>query len=351
MRVLALIPDLIRNPPWKQGVEYVLQNRLIAAIPLVRRLSVHPWLYTDVAWGGALNIMRHAQVARDGGAEVFLTTPTGTDTYGEFGVTGLPWIAWRHRRPDDLVLIPEFCSELADRCRGPVIVYLQGPAHVRRNFEYLSQRITLWTNSPFTLARCREAFPGKDLPMVPNIVDNRTFKFIPQSERETGLAIAFPRKGPEFIERTISAYRARAGAYWKFELIEGVTQREVAARMRRPQAFIASADLEGCAMPPQECMASGIVVVGKNANGANFYMEHGSTALVANTPEQAAQGLIELENAALREAISRRAYEYISRWFPDREPAALWRSTLTRLGFDLNGPRSRPTMEGLGIPT
>jgi hypothetical protein len=242
---------------------------------------------------------------------------------------------WDERRDDDVVLVPDFVSELADEVRGRCIVYLQVPIHLEANFDYRDERMILWTDSPHMLGLCKKVFPGKDIPIVPNVVDDKTFPFIPQSEREPGLILAFPRKGPEYIEATKAHYAKLGGKYWHFELIDGIPLVELAKRMRRPQAFLASADVEGCALPPQESMACGMVVVGKSASGANFSMEHRKTAMIAETPEAAAESLREIEDDALRDSISRAGHAFISRYFPSGEPKQHWRETLTKLGFKL----------------
>jgi len=94
---------------------------------------------------------------------------------------------------------------------------------VRNNFDYLHPRIRLWTDSPFMLDICQRVYPEKQIPIVPNIVDGKTFAFRPQSERDPGLLLAFPRKGREFIEATRAAYGALGGTYWRFDLVHGVS--------------------------------------------------------------------------------------------------------------------------------
>lgn len=335
MRLLVLVPDLVRQGPLRSVTEFLARHPKAERIAISRRMLVHPRLYTHVAWGGTLNNMRHAALARSLGVDARLVSPSGKDTYGDFNVVKLPYMRWSDRRDDDVVLVPDFCTELANDVRGQAIVYLQVPIHLHPNFDYMSDRMTLWTDSPHMLELCRKAFPGKDIPIVPNIVDNDTFPFVPQSEREPGLIFAFPRKGPEYIQATRDHYARLGGKFWRFELIDGVPLQELAARMQRAQAFLASADVEGCALPPQESMACGMVVVGKSASGANFSMEHRKTAMVAETPERAAECLIELEDAQLRDTISKNAYAFISRYFPSGEPRAFWRRTLTQLGFTL----------------
>lgn len=339
MRLLALIPDLVRDPARRGVYEWLGRHPRVWRRGPIRRAVVHPALYTGVAWGGTLNIMRHAALARSLGVDARLLTPGGQDHYGEFNIVDVPFERWQARRPGDLVLIPDFCTELADQVEGPCIVYLQVPVQLRADFDYRPPRVTLWTDSPFMLERCRAVFPGKDIAIVPNVVDPVAFPFRPQAEREPGLVFAFPRKGPQFIEDTRRHYRDLGGTFWRFELIDGLPLRELARQMQRPQAFLASADMEGCALPPQECMAAGIVVVGKSARGANFSMEHGKTAMVAETPREAAVGLRELEDAALRERIAVAAHAFIQRYFPGGEPAALWRATLQQHGFPVTGAR------------
>jgi hypothetical protein len=119
-----------------------------------------------------------------------------------------------------------------------------------------------------------------------------------------GLIFAYPRKGPEFIEETRKAYRQMGGTFWKFELVDSLSLKELAEEMKRPQAYLASSPVEGCALPPQEAMAAGIVVDGRSAQGANFGMVHNFTAMVAETPSKAAKCLLKMEDPDLRERLA-----------------------------------------------
>lgn len=333
MRFVFLIPDHDPQRRWELAARWAYEHRLSFVGEWIRLRRMR----TSVVFGGILNIMRHAAVARDAGAEAVLATIRGLDTYGELAPVSLPFIRWADRRADDVCLVPDFVSGLVDEVRGPVIVYLQSPLFLARNFDYLDPRVTLWTDSEFMLAECRKAYPGKEITIVPNVVDRAAFPFIPQAEREQGLVFAFPRKGPEFIAATRAAYEGAGGRFWRFELIDGLGFRELARQFRRPQVFLASAPIEGCALPPQESMAAGVVVVGRTAAGANFCMEHRQTAMVAETPEEAARCLVELEDAALREHIAAAAFEYIRAYFPEGQPSALWRS---RMSAAVNRPRT-----------
>lgn len=326
MRVVFLIPDLY-SKSFVNRLEIVLKFARLQVFRDLVRLRMMP---VDMVYGGTLNIMRHCAVARSCGIDAVLATPRGRDTYREYGLYDLPFIRWVDRKPDDICVIPDFVSELADEVKGPTIVYLQVPTHTRNNFNYQDERITLWTDSPHMQKICQATYPGKEIAIVPNIIDNKQFPFIPQSERETGLVFAFPRKGPEFIAKTQEHYQEMGGTYWRFELIDGLSIHELAKQFSRPQVFLASAEIEGCALPPQESMASGIVVIGKTAKGANFCMEHRQTAMTAENPEEAACCLIELEDAELRDKLSRNAHQYISQYFPNAAPKKFWQQTLAQ---------------------
>lgn len=333
MRLVALIPDLVTGGSRRAFTGMLLRYPRLGRIRALRRAIVHPGLYTHIVWGGTLNIQRHCALARSLGADAVLATPSGRASYGPAGIVDLPFIRWDQRRPDDVCIVPDFATELIDDVVGPVVAYLQAPALLRPDFDYAHPRVRLWTDSPAMLQRCQALFPGKDIAIVPNVVDDELFPFRPQSEREPGLIFAFPRKGADFIESTRAAYHRSGGTYWRFELVDGLPLRELAQQMQRPQLFLASAQLEGCALPPQESMAAGIVVVGRSAQGANFSMEHRRTAMVAETPEQVVESLHELEDAALRERISVQAREFISRYFARGEPSDFWRKALNELGL------------------
>lgn len=332
MRLLFIIPEMIANDLRGKAIQYFKRFPRLHRLPPLRDWLVHPYLYVKLMSGGMLNIMRHCALVRSMGVDAALVTPSGKDTYGRFNIVDVPFLPWSAIRRDDLCVVPDFASELTDRLTGPVIVYLQAPYLVFNNFDYKSPRVALWTDSTFMVEVCTPILPGKEIPIVPNIVDSRTFPYRAQSEREP-VVLAFPRKGPEFIQATQDEYTQLGGKYFRFELIDGVPLFELAKAMQRPQVFLASANVEGCALPPQESMACGMVVVGKTARGANFAMEHRKTAMVAETPQAAAQSLLELEDLTLRNRVSRNAYEFISRYFPENEPAAHWRKTLATYGI------------------
>lgn len=326
MRFVFLIPDFDDSKSFHLLFHLVSESRLQFLKDWFRRRLMRSY----VAFGGTLNIMRHCWVARNCGADAVLATVSGRDTYGERGIYNLPYIRWADRRDDDVCIVPDFLTDLIKEVKGPAIAYLQVPLHTNNDFQYQDSRIALWTDSPIMLEKCRETYPGKEAAIVPNIVDSNAFPFIPQEERESGLIFAFPRKNPEFIAETQKYYQEMGGTYWHFELIDGISFKELTKQFRRPQVFLASAAIEGCALPPQESMAAGIIVVGRTAQGANFCMQHGETAMTAESAKDAAQCLRDLEDAVLRQKIAKNAHKYISYYFPSEEPTRFWQETISK---------------------
>jgi len=325
VRLVFLIPDLRRD----------LAERVRARIsrfPVIKRWTHTSPLCTTKVFGGTLNLMRHCALARKLGADAVLATQSGEDHYGEeFGIGRLPTIRWGDRRNEDVCVIPDVYSSLIDQVAGTAVAYLQHPKQTRSNFDYTREDVFIWTDSAPMLSVCKATYPGKPVTVIPNIVDPEAFPFIPQPQRRERELVALPRKGSDFIDEVFARYRDLGGRFWQLERVHGLPFREYTARMRTPQVFLASADVEGCALPPQECMAAGIVVLGKNADGANFCMQHEETAIVAESVTDAAEGLRLLEDPERRDSLSRAGHRYIRRFFPECEPTEFWRHFLATL--------------------
>ncbi len=331
MRLIFLLPGIRRSTASQFITPYVVRFRGTT----LGRWAMNRHLYTHQVSGGMLNVFRHAQIASQLGVPVVIASVCGQDTYQNvFGdQRRFQFIRWRDRRPTDVCVVPDFATQLIDQVAGPVVAYQQSPLFLQDDFDWRRASVRIWTDSPVMQSKCEALYKSKPITIAPNVVDSQMFPFLSQQERTPGLIFAFPRKGPAFIEQTQAAYRSFGGRYWRFELIDGLSIAELAKRFREPQAFLASADVEGCALPPQEAMAAGVVVVGKKAHNCNFSMQDGVTALVGETPEAAARRLIELESAQLRDTLSKAGYAYISRFFAAAEPTLFWKSQLAELGF------------------
>jgi hypothetical protein len=281
--------------------------------------------------GGIMNIVRHGELAVRLGAEAVLATDSGKDPHGrKWFLHRLPVIKWRERRPDDICVIPDLFSDRTDAVAGRCIIYMQTPIRLYNNFDHTRPDLAIWSDSPLMFEKCTRLYPGKDIPIVPNIVDSAAFPFVSQAKRKPGMMIVFPRKGSDFIGDVFAGYARSGRRYWKPRILSRMRFDKLAQVFGTAQAFLASADVEGCALPPQESMAAGVVVCGKNANGANFCMQHGKTALVSQDVSGTVENLMRLEDDGLRERLADAAYEFISRYFPAAEPTKFWRRLLDR---------------------
>ena len=282
--------------------------------------------------GGIMNIIRFGELASSLGADVAVATFSGKDGHGKkWFKHNLPVIKWEDRSDDDICLIADLYSDQADHVNGACILYMQTPLQLHNNFDYMRKDLQIWTDSPYMLEMCKEHYPGKDIPIVPNIVDSKAFPFKPQSERKAGRIFVFPRKGDDFIKEVFKKYKKAGGNYWKPKRLHKLPFEKLAEEFGEAQAFFASADVEGCALPPQESMAAGVVVIGKNATGANFSMQHNKTALVCNTVDETVENLFRAEDEKLRTELAGEAYNFISRYFPDAEPKQFLENTFDKL--------------------
>ncbi|MBI1818549.1 MAG: glycosyltransferase [Deltaproteobacteria bacterium] len=326
MRILFLIPDL------RTGIVARSRERLHHRGGFGSRFGDERGLWTTEVFGGTLNIMRQCALARSLGAAAVMATRSGRDTYRSRGIGQLPFVAWADRRRDDVCIVPDVYSRLADEVVGRVVVYMQHPNLVRPDFVHARPDLRLWTCSPLMSECCRRVLPGKEPTFAPNIVDPESFPLIQQEQRDAGRLAALPRKnGMEFIQAAYRRYRDDGGRYWKLDLIDGVPFSEFAARFRGPQALLVASEIEGCGLPGMEAMAAGIVVIGSNARGASFYMRNRETALVANTPDAAATALRAIEDPQLRQQLSSAGYAFIQRFFPDAQPKRFWEAFLAEL--------------------
>ena len=115
--------------------------------------------------------------------------------------------------------------------------------------------------------------------------------------------------------------------------MDGLRFDKMAKMFQKSQGFLASAPAEGCALPPQESMAAGVVVVGLDANGANFCMQHQKTAMVARSVPETVRYLFALEDQQARETLAANAYEFIKQYFPENEPTKFWQKVLNNSPF------------------
>lgn len=98
---------------------------------------------------------------------------------------------------------------------------------------------------------------------------DKPFEYSPDKER---LVSFMPRKNRRDVVQVINILRSRGLVNdWTFEQIDGVTEEESAAVMKRSAVYLAFGGPEGCGMPPMEAMKCGCFIIGYSGGGGHEY--------------------------------------------------------------------------------
>ena len=87
---------------------------------------------------------------------------------------------------DDICVIPDFFTDRVASVAGECVVFMQSPLWMKNNFDHTRRDLSIWTDSPMMLERCLQMYPGKDIPIVPNVIDPKAFPFIRSIAEEGG---------------------------------------------------------------------------------------------------------------------------------------------------------------------
>lgn len=101
----------------------------------------------------------------------------------------------------------------------------------------------------------------------------------------------------------------------EFRVVDGLTQSQLIEEYQKADIFLAMGYPEGFSLPPLEAMCCGCAVVGFTGGGANEFMIHNQTALVApdGYTELAAEYLIEILNDEIKKERLRKAGQKIAK--------------------------------------
>lgn len=144
-------------------------------------------------------------------------------------------------------------------------------------FEELSGPYPGWPNviSALVVSKAGRDFVERSLvsalPVfhVPCFVDSELFR--PTTKEKI---IAFmPRRRHDDLAAVIQLLRRRPKlSGWRFEAIEGMSERQTADVLARAAIFLSGSDREGFGLPPAEAMAAGCHVVGFTGDGGREFM-------------------------------------------------------------------------------
>lgn len=155
--------------------------------------------------------------------------------------------------------------------------------------------------------------PAERVHLVSNFIDHE--KFRPDTGRRIpGRILALPRKNPDDLTAIMHALHDRRP---DFRLVDGVSQAQMIDEFQQADIFLATGYPEGFGLPPLEAMACGAAVAGFTGGGANEFMQHQVSAMVAadGDVQSAADHIINLlDNPTLKETLRQNGLKTAQRY-------------------------------------
>ena len=190
--------------------------------------------------------------------------------------------------PDDLVVV----SELAIRVLGRLpagyrfVVFNQNPFLTWQRVSY--EEVARYAGSPDLAAiltvsghsqeMLSHAAPDADVRRLHNSIDPGTFH--PGTDRERTI-VYMPRGSHDAVRQVLGILSGRGVLDgWEVIAVDGVSEKQVASRLRSATMFLSFAHSEGFGLPAAEAMASGAYVVGMHGfAGREYFRPEFSTAI------------------------------------------------------------------------
>lgn len=260
-------------------------------LPKVRRTATQagaPTVYFcapdfDLPSGGVRVIYRHVDLLNEAGIPACVLHRRAGFRCTWFAnhtrVAGSPETAVG---PDDLVVMGELAEPLL-RHREPgtrFVVFNQNPhltwqrvsEELVRQYSTSPDLAAIVVVSQHSLDMVRHAAPEAHVVRVHNSIDPRLFSPAPEPP---GRTIAYmPRGGRDEANQVLSMLRARGLlSGWEVVPLRGMTEREVAATLRRTTIFVSFAYHEGFGLPAAEAMACGAYAVGFHGFAGREYFD------------------------------------------------------------------------------
>lgn len=190
----------------------------------------------------------------------------------------------------DLLVLPEWYRERIPHIAPgvPHLVFNQGP-HItyygsgitRASWKPVvsSDTLGIVANSPYTFEYLRYSFPHIPVYQITLGIDVRIFH-PPVEEKQKCIAF-MPRRGLDELVQLIRILDSRGALDdWELVAIDGMTEAETAAILRRSAVFLALNQRGGFGLPPLEAMASGCIVVGFHGGCGRVYMRPGAALAI-----------------------------------------------------------------------
>jgi glycosyltransferase involved in cell wall biosynthesis len=328
----------------RRAYHYVKERR--QARPTIRVTDHSPvptvyyfaWDY-DVPSGGMRTIYRHVDILNSAGVPAAVM-------HGRRGFR-CTWFPHQTRTtdvrsaplgPEDLLVVPETDVAPLRRQGGGIrhVVFNQSghltwekdPAGVTGHYKHSPDLVGVMVVSEHSAELLEYAF-GRPVHRVHLGIDPDLFY---PPDAPNGRVISYmPRRGRSDAENVLHILRARGAlAGWTVDAVDGISQDEVARRLRRSTIFLSTAYQEGFGLPAAEAMASGNYVVGFHGFGGREFF---STDFSQPVPTGDLLAMVTaVEECLVRESTEpgwcwsrglRAAKHVLSEHSPERERASL----------------------------
>ncbi|HEY0818652.1 MAG TPA: glycosyltransferase [Rhizobacter sp.] len=309
----------------KRGARCVHFADLGTALIEYQRDTTHLTIFYICPWsphptGGIKQIFRHVEALHDAGFDAYVlalesTMPSWFDSSAAVARLSsrrrfwdlrrasrrknqIPWLTGavgpevhierRGQQPlarrlgaDDIIVLPEYFGKALQPCGfGSKLVVFNQNAHytftgfahsdLAENFIYRGHVLGALGVSRHICDYLSFAFRDLSVLLTPNGVD--ASRFFPQGEKKKQIAF-MPRKLPTSIVQVLQILRSRGALEgWTLCPIDGMSEAEVALRLRESAIFLSTCHDEGFGLPPLEAGASGCVVVGYTGYAAREFM-------------------------------------------------------------------------------
>lgn len=281
MRIYYVIPDAFKRS--------FLPRKLLQDArrgDLFKHFQWH-WWPKEKPIGGVKVSLQHCLLLREMGFDVY---PLCMGRYrGDFFGFDLEYLDYnqikRQITDSDILVFPEYLANMHSKFPvGVKVIFVQNWMFIYKPSDGDELTDTTYANLGYDHIICCGDYMYDCLKpedqmithMVKNYIDHD--RFTAGSFRQEYRLLAMPRKNKKDLDAIIGKITKRG---WDIVFADNLSESELIKEYQKADVFLATGYPEGFGLPPIEAMACGCAVVGFTGRGANEFMIHEKTALVA----------------------------------------------------------------------